>query len=437
MPVSILESPEKELEVEFLRCGTHTSMSGSSHNFTHDIAQEIVDTYNPDNFKAPLIVSHETGKYNDREIVNSELAFGTPKLLRKVGDRLKAVFEKISPEFIEWVRNNQILGISPSFYPPNHQSNPTPGKWSLRHIAGLGKSPPAIKGLASLSLSEFLNSPVGAIDLGEFDLSSNEGIVTLDFEVNALSEASSDKHCIDFMGDYHAIAPLFQRLRDYLIDKEGLEAADKIIAPYELQMLSEIKATPDYQMEMLDRLMMRVSELENKVLPLPNYKEMTEESTKLETNFAEREAKLEATAAELAKQAQKIAARQAELDRKEDLEFAESLIKEGRALPNEKEKLVTMLGTMRKNETVVEFSEDDKPQMLDAFKDMLRSRPPVIAFGEHAKPEGKPKHSSINFQAPEGTEVDSEALEIHEKAMAYQEAHPGVSYIQAIAKVGG
>ncbi|MGL5924632.1 coiled-coil domain-containing protein [Chroococcidiopsis sp.] len=415
----ILETPEKELEIEFLRCGTHTSMSGSSHNFTHDIAQEVVDTYNPDIFKAPLIVSHKTGKYSDRQIVDSELAFGTPKLLRKVGDRVKAIFEKISPEFVEWVRNSQILGISPSFYPPDHPSNPTPGKWSLRHIAGLGKSPPAIKGLASLSLSEFLASAKGAIDLNEFDLSSNEGIVTL-----------------DFMGNDRMIISLFQRLRDYLIDTGGLETADKIIAPYELQMLSETRTEPDYQMEMLDRLTLRVQQLESQVSPLQNYKEMTEETTKLETDLHQREAKLEATAAELAKQAQKIAARQAELDRKEDTDFAESLIKDGRALPNEKEKLVTMMGTMRKSETVVEFSEDDKPQMLDAFKDMLSKRPPVIAFGEHAKPDGKPKHGSINFSAPEGTEVDMEALEVHEKALAYQEAHPGTDYMSAIAKVG-
>lgn len=155
-----------------------------------------------------------------------------------------------------------------------------------------------------------------------------------------------------------------------------------------------------------------------------------------ETDFAEREAKLDATAAELAKQAQKIAARQAELDRKEDTDFTESLIKEGRALPGEKEKLVKMLGTMRTNETIVEFSEEDKPQMLDAFKEMLIKRPPVIAFGEHAPSDRKPKHSSINFTSPEGTEVDMEALEVHEKALAYQEAHPGTDYMSAIAKVG-
>ncbi|MGL5923825.1 hypothetical protein [Chroococcidiopsis sp.] len=168
---------------------------------------------------------------------------------------------------------------------------------------------------------------------------------------------------------------------------------------------------------------------------IANFIEEDEEDMN-ETDFTEREASLNATAAELAKQAQKIALRQAELDRKEDMDFAESLIKDGRALPNEKEKLVTMMGTMRQNETVVEFSEEDKPQMLDAFKEMLSKRPPVIAFGEHAKPDGKPKHGSINFAAPEGTEVDMEALEVHEKALAYQEAHPGTDYMSAISKVG-
>lgn len=254
--VTIKESPEREQEIEFLRVGVHTAMNGSSHNFTSDIAQEIVDTYNPDNFKAPLIISHRTGDYSDRSIVESELAFGTPKFLKKVGDRVKAVFEKISPKFVEWVRNNEILGISPSFYPPDHPSNPTPGKWSLRHIAGLGKSPPAIKGLASLSLSEFLNSPVGAIDLGEFEYSTDtSGAITLDF----------------MAGEGYEI---FGRLRDYLIEKEGVEVADRIIPSYYLQVISEPQPKNDYPFELIEQLMMRVSDLESRLVPLqPIYSE--------------------------------------------------------------------------------------------------------------------------------------------------------------------
>lgn len=251
--VTITESPDKEQEIEFLRVGTHTATNGSSHSFTHDIAQEIVDTYNPDNFKAPLIVSHRTGKYSDRSLVDSELAFGTPKFLKKVGDRVKAVFEKISPDFVEWVRNNQILGISPSFYPPEHQSNPTPGKWSLRHIAGLGVSPPAIKGLAALSLSEFLTSQNGAINLGEFDLTDESG--------SAIA--------LDFMGsDSYEV---FSKLRDYLIEKEGVETGDRIIPSFYLQLLNEPQQVKsDYPFELIEQLMMRVSDLEMRLLnPMP------------------------------------------------------------------------------------------------------------------------------------------------------------------------
>jgi hypothetical protein len=163
---------------------------------------------------------------------------------------------------------------------------------------------------------------------------------------------------------------------------------------------------------------------------------MTEEKEK-ELDFAERQRQLEIQQADLVKQAQKLAARQAELDRKEDLDFAEGLIKEGRALPAEKEKLITMMGAMRSSEVTVNFGENDKPPMLDAFKDMLSKRPPVIALGEHAKPEDKPKVGGVNFSAPDGTEVDPDALEVHEKALAYQEAHPGTSYIAAVQKVGG
>ncbi|MGL5923828.1 hypothetical protein [Chroococcidiopsis sp.] len=225
-------------------------MNGSSHSFTHDIAQEIVDTYNPDNFKAPLIVSHRTGDYSDRSLVDSELAFGTPKFLKKVGDRVKAVFEKISPRFVEWTRNNEILGISPSFYPPDHQSNPTPGRWSLRHIAGLGKSPPAIKGLAALSLTEFFISENGAINLGEFDNSSfDEDAIALDFMVGEGYE-------------------VFGRLRDYLIEKEGAETADRIIPSYYLQLLNEPQPKNDYPFELVEQLMMRVSDLETRLNPM-------------------------------------------------------------------------------------------------------------------------------------------------------------------------
>ncbi|NCJ06677.1 hypothetical protein GS597_09190 [Synechococcales cyanobacterium C] len=141
-------------EIEILRAGTFPDNSGQLHTFAASHLDEVVSSYNPANFRAPLIVTHEVDG-NDKGLADhKELAFGAPKLLKRVGDRVKAVFESISPKFVSWVREGNLLSISPSFYLPDSPNNPSPGKLALRHIAALGKTPPAIKGLAPLSLSE-------------------------------------------------------------------------------------------------------------------------------------------------------------------------------------------------------------------------------------------------------------------------------------------
>lgn len=410
-------------EIEILRCGTFTASSGVTQGFTHEIAQEIVDTYSPDLFKAPLIVSHNTGGHKDRDIIHTELAFGTPKYLKKVGDRVAAVFEKISPQFVKWTRNHQILGISPSFYPPNHSSNPTPGKWHLRHIAGLGKNPPAIKGMKALSLQEFLDTDgPAAINFNEFNLEPDNEALTLNYSV-------SDRE----------IANIFQRWRDHLIDKEGLEVAEKILSADYLQMLIERASMPDYRDEMLERLMMRMADRRAKINPpltvVYSENHMTEEKDKT-IDFAERERQLQSREASLVQQAQALAAKEAQLSRKEDLDFTEGLIKQGRALPHEKDKLVNFMGCLRSNDETVDFGENDTPSLLNGFKRILSERPPVIELREIAKPEDSKQAGSLNFSSPEGFEVDADALEIHEKALSYMESHK-VDYLTAVKKVGG
>ena len=98
-----------------------------------------------------------------------------------------------------------LLSVSSSLYTPNSAANPYPGKWSLRHIAGLGKEPPAIKGMMPLSLAEFL--------AGE-----QEGAIAFD-EFNTPEDGSVSFNTADFgMGDRY-VGQLMQRLREYLIDK--------------------------------------------------------------------------------------------------------------------------------------------------------------------------------------------------------------------------
>jgi len=160
-------SDRQSKEIEIIRTGTHTSSNGITVSFNRSDLEEIAATYDPSHFQAPLIISHDTKGMGDRQLAHSEFAYGAPKALKVVGDRLRAVFEKISPEFVQWVRDGKLLSVSSSIYLRGSPTNPTPGKLSLRHIAGLGKSPPAIKGMSPLSLSELT-----------FD-EPEEGLVTL------------------------------------------------------------------------------------------------------------------------------------------------------------------------------------------------------------------------------------------------------------------
>ncbi len=194
----------QQYEIEILRAGNHTASSGESVALSTNDLKEIADSYNPQNFRAPLIVSHDTQGLSDRQLPDSEFAFGIPQALKVVGDRLKATFEEIAPEFVQWVRDKKILAISGSIYPRNSSGNPTPGKLSLRHIAGLGRTPPAIKGMTPLNLSE-------------------------------------DSEYWSFCSPMKTSAEvrLFRGIRDFLISEYDIETADSIIPNYLLEMLEE------------------------------------------------------------------------------------------------------------------------------------------------------------------------------------------------------
>jgi hypothetical protein len=171
-------------EIEIIRAGTHTSANGIVVSFDRSDLEEIAANYNPSHFQAPLIISHDTLGIPDRQLAHSEFAYGAPKALKVVGDRLRAVFDKVAPEFVRWVRDGKLLSVSSSVYLRNSPTNPTPGKLALRHIAGLGSSPPAIKGMEPLSLAElaFDEGEDGLITFSEPVISHDEGILLAEFD---------------------------------------------------------------------------------------------------------------------------------------------------------------------------------------------------------------------------------------------------------------
>jgi len=209
----------KPLEIEVFRVGTHPSSTDEVFHFPTELVDEAIENYNPNLFRAPLIVSHETGAYSDRGIVDSELAFGIADSFRRSGEKVFATFNKYAPEVKHWINEGRINSVSSSFYLPESTSNPTPGKLAFRHVALLGKNAPAVKGMAPL-------------ELGEMPCFSDKGIGIAIFSM-------------PFGEPFLIISRLFRALRDQSINANGLEKSEAIY-PSETILALENMANTQY-----------------------------------------------------------------------------------------------------------------------------------------------------------------------------------------------
>ena len=140
------------------------------------VAQDVIETYNPSFYKAPLTISHDLPRgvtenslpyaadlaEGDRTVSVNGLAYGAPtRLERRPDGGVDAIFDRISPCFLSFVKNKNLLSISPGLYRPSDFNNPYrgQGKWALKHVAGLGE-PPAQKGMDDLATSLGLEGAV-------------------------------------------------------------------------------------------------------------------------------------------------------------------------------------------------------------------------------------------------------------------------------------
>jgi hypothetical protein len=132
--------------VHVFTAGPQVSAQGVERNFTPQDLQQVVDSYDPQTHEAPLVIGH-TG---DNDSVPS---FGWVKKLVRSGEKLYADVD-FTDTAKDLVKKGHYRKVSISFYSPNSPINPHEGQWSVRHLALLGASPPAVKGLEPFSFSE-------------------------------------------------------------------------------------------------------------------------------------------------------------------------------------------------------------------------------------------------------------------------------------------
>ena len=152
--------------VHVFRAGDQTSAQGVHRHFSPKELDQVVKTYDPSVHEAPLVVGHAGD--ND-----SLPAFGWIKGFDRDGENLYADVE-FSDAAKDLVKNGHYRKVSISFYSPDSAINPHKGKWSARHLALLGASPPAVKGLEPFTFSEAEGIYDFAITLSPSDIFDEE-----------------------------------------------------------------------------------------------------------------------------------------------------------------------------------------------------------------------------------------------------------------------
>lgn len=374
--------------IQIFKPGKHTAMNGSTLAFSENDIAATVAAYATSLHEAPLVIGHP--KTNDP-------AWGWVKSLSfEEGHLYAEPADDLDPEFAELVNQGKFKKVSASFYTPDSPSNPVPGVYYLRHVGFLGAQPPAVKGMKSAS---FADGEDGVIEFADWDKMT--------------------------------ISNLFRKLREYIIGKDGIDAANDILPDYEINSLQINAAQDDDEggmkpyfsetphllegddMSAEDKARLAQLEESNKTLKAENdaYKAK-------EASFAEQEAK-----------------RKTEAVHTDNVNFAEDLIKQGKLLPANKESTVALLDNLAANEGPVEFGEGDAKKSetpLALYKAQLSAAPKLVDFEEKGKSDVQ--DGVANFSAPSGYMVDQDRLELHNKALAYAEAN-NVSYEVALTKV--
>lgn len=373
--------------IEVFRPGTFTPMQGEPITYSVADLRAIADGYDPATAPAPIVVGHPD---------TDAPAYGWVSGFEYDADeeRLFAVLDEIEPDFAELVKTGRFKKVSMAFFSPAQSHNPVPGTWYPKHVGFLGAAAPAVPGLKNAAFAGKADTVFTA----------------------------------EFGRGFEETASLMRALRDFFIDRFGLEDADRVLPSYRIEWLSELD---DDMRDGLPSFASRgfKSPLPKTPTPEPQPKPEITVPKDPDPNFAAREASL-------AEREKVLAARETAARHDENVSFAERLVEQGRLLPASRDKVVAIFDALPTDQSVA-FSEGAaKLTPAAALREVLEAQPAAVTFGAADLPDGPGSDDgkAVEF-ASDGKSVDPTGLELHNKALAYQRQHPGTAYIAAVHAV--
>lgn len=344
--------------IHIFRAGSHTAMQGQTIAFGEADLAASAAAYDPAKHEAPIVVGHPAA---------DAPAFGWVQSLAAEGGDLNAVPRQVDPAFAEAVSKGRFKKVSASFYQPDSPHNPVPGVYYLRHVGFLGAQPPAVKGL----------NPVQFADDGG-------DCVSFEFAEE------------DVPGILRRMAGLFRGMRDYFVDKEGLEKADAIIPPWTMDWLQEDAAVAAAKTADIPAFQESDMDKDKKPTTLPPAQYGTAEDPRV--------AELERQVANFAEKARRADAQTA----------VDKALADGRLTPGMAVGLVDFMASLD-TDTAVSFGEGDNATTAtpNAFMTAFLARlPHQVSYGEISKPD----HDTIEGLTPQ---------DVAQKALCYQETMRG------------
>jgi len=379
-----MDTPRGNLAI--FGAGTHVASDGKPYSFSEADIQEIVDSYDPDVSEAPLVVGHPK---------TDAPAYGWAKALRADNGILFAEPHQVEAQFAGLVNAGRLKKISASIYLRDTPGNPKPGKLYLKHIGFLGAQAPAVKGLPSAQFADGGEAPEFAIPL------SNLG---------------------------WSIRDVFQRLRDWVIERDGAETADRVIPQYQINAIAEVTSRDDDWRT-------------HTAFAEPTATGAEEMSNDTAAQFAERETQLDTRQQELDQREQALREREAAALRADAAEFADGLVESGQLLPRQRNGVVELLLSLPAG-TVLNFSQAEGEAAADhgaadVLRELLTNLPVQVDFSEKSGDHARGAAQAPAFAAPGGMNVDAGRMELHSRALDYQRQHPNTPYLAAVKAVGG
>ena len=365
--------------IEVFKAGRHRAIDGQFYEFSEADVAAIAAAYDPALQSGPIVIGHPK---------TDDPAWGWVKGLTVHDGKLIAETEKVDAAFAEGVEAGRYRYVSSSFYAPADPANPKPGAWYLRHVGYLGAQPPAVKGLQP-----------------------------------AFSETPAESLVAFASADADVVKDIFRGLREWFIEKEGLEIADRILPRWWLDMVDlEPQPTAPAFAEGAETV---AGQGEDTVAGA-GAADALAGGEAADPAFAERSAELDVREASIRQREVAFAEGVRQRARAEDGAFLDGLVGAGRLPPVQRDRVAGLLARLGGDQTVA-FAEADADPRAE-MRQLLEGLGVSIQFAEFSGGDGFDPSSAA--AAPQ---IAGEIARIRAEAAARGEH---LSYSQAAGRIG-